>query len=130
MYNSKQAKNFGNQALKLLKSVLQNYYSKEDCVSMKAIDYFVNSYTALNKTKVLQKEANIKIIQVNLNYLEVEKDSMNAGFRFEQEIINIAKIGVQCSIKDPLNYIILYLEQSNILKCTDPVIHLQISSDG
>ncbi|RIB15911.1 hypothetical protein C2G38_2191366 [Gigaspora rosea] len=117
------AKKFGNNALELLKSASQNYYSNEDYISVKAIDY-----SALDKTQVSQEEANIKITQVKLYHLEVEKDSTDA---FEQRMIDkIDKIGAQRSIKDLLNYIIPYLEQSNILKCTDPVVHLRISGDG
>ncbi|CAG8763056.1 33932_t:CDS:2, partial [Gigaspora margarita] len=148
----KRAKKFKNNALKLLKSASQNCYSNKDYISIKAINY-----SALDKTQVSQEgyrhiatvnstipcegaisnecvllnkqmEANIKITQINLYHLEVEKDSTDA---FEQGIIDkIDKIGAQCSIKDLLNYIILYLEQSNILKCTDLVVHLRISGDG
>ncbi|CAG8790340.1 32551_t:CDS:1, partial [Racocetra persica] len=37
-------KRFGNYTLELLKSRSQNYYSKEDRISIKAIDYSVNNY--------------------------------------------------------------------------------------
>ncbi|CAG8738203.1 28991_t:CDS:2 [Gigaspora margarita] len=144
----KQAKKFGNNALELLKSALQNCYSNEN---------YITIVQALDKTQVLQEgyrqiaavnstilregtisnecvllnkqiEANIRITQVNLYHLKVEKDFTDA---FEQEIIDkIDKIGAQRSIKDLLNYIIPYLEQSNILKCTDPVVYLRISGDG
>ncbi|CAG8708915.1 7310_t:CDS:2 [Gigaspora margarita] len=136
----KQAKNFENQAFELLKSALQNYYSKKDCINMKAIDYSVNNYNfyidfekkdliktkqhqlavvqALDKTQVLQEGyRQIAAVNFTIPREEVEKNSMDAD---EYEMIDIAKIGAQHSIKDLLNYIIPYLEQSNILKCTDP----------
>ncbi|CAG8794365.1 30391_t:CDS:2, partial [Gigaspora margarita] len=56
-----------------------------------------------------QMEANIRITQVNLYYLEVEKDFTNA---IEQGMIDkIDKIRAQRSIKDLLNYIIPYLNK-------------------
>ncbi|CAG8444967.1 13973_t:CDS:2 [Cetraspora pellucida] len=126
----KRAKRFGNQALELLKSVSQNYYSKEDHISIKAIDYSINNYNfhidfgkenliktkqhqlavvqALDKATVIpaiprkgavsnerillnkQIGVNIKIMQVNLDYLEVEEDSTDP--KIEQEMINITRI--------------------------------------
>ncbi|CAG8521855.1 3423_t:CDS:2 [Gigaspora margarita] len=187
----KQTKKFGSQARELLESTSQNYYSKDDDISIKAIDYSINNYDfhidfgkedliktkqhqlaiiqALDKAKVSQDsyqqiaavnptisregaisserillnkqmEANIKIIQVNLDCLEVEEDfaNTNTDSEIEEEIIDVNDIdiveidgiGAQCSIKDLLNYNILYLEQSNILKCDDPVVHLRISGNG
>ncbi|CAG8722293.1 26891_t:CDS:2 [Gigaspora margarita] len=168
------AKKFGSQARELLESTSQNYYSKDDDISIKAIDYSINNYNfhidfekedliktkqhqlaivqALDKAKVLQDstisskrillnkqmEANIKIMQVNLDCLEVEKDSADTDtdFEIEEEMIDVNDtvkidgIGAQHSIKDFLNYIIPYLEQSNILKCDDPVVHLRILGDS
>ncbi|CAG8746179.1 16626_t:CDS:2, partial [Racocetra fulgida] len=133
----KRAKNFGNQALELLKSASQNYYSKEDCIKgyrqIAAVNSTIPYKGAISNERILlnkQMEANIKITQVKLNYLEVEKVSMDTGFEFGQEMIDIARIGAQRSIKDLLNYIISYLEQNNILKCTDPVVHLRILGNG
>ncbi|RIB11248.1 hypothetical protein C2G38_2262102 [Gigaspora rosea] len=188
----KRAKKFGSQARELLESTSQNHYSKDDDISIKAIDYSINNYDfhidfgkedliktkqhqlanvqALDKAKVSQDsyqqiaavnptipcegtisserillnkqmEANVKIMQVNLNCLEVEEDSADTDTDSEIEeemidvndidnIVEIAGIGAQRSIKDLLNYIILYLEQSNILKCDDPVVYLQISGDS
>ncbi|CAG8830511.1 39740_t:CDS:1, partial [Gigaspora margarita] len=61
-----------------------------------------------------QIEANIKIIQVNLYFLEVEIDSTKVENVDSKEITNIARIGAQYSVKDLLNYIIPYLEQIKI----------------
>lgn len=47
-----------------------------------------------------------------------------------QEVINTIGIGIYCSAKDILCYIIPYLEKNKILKLTDPTIHLRISGDG
>ncbi|PKK74670.1 hypothetical protein RhiirC2_774502 [Rhizophagus irregularis] len=47
-----------------------------------------------------------------------------------QEVINTIGIGIYCSAKDILCYIISYLEKNKILKSTDPTIHLRISGNG
>ena len=75
-------------------------------------------------------EADIKITQINLEFLEVEIDSTEVENVDPKEITNMARIGAQRSVKDLLNYIIPYLEQIKILTYTDPVIHLRISGDG
>ncbi|CAG8830828.1 12621_t:CDS:2, partial [Gigaspora margarita] len=76
-----------------------------------------SEYILLNK----QIKANIKIMQVNLDCLEVEEDSADTDTNSEIEeemidvnniaIVEIDRISAQRSIKDLLNYIILYLEQ-------------------
>ncbi|RIB11247.1 hypothetical protein C2G38_2203949 [Gigaspora rosea] len=40
----KRAKKFGSQARELLESTSQNYYPKDDDISIKAIDYSINNY--------------------------------------------------------------------------------------
>ncbi|CAG8744050.1 1260_t:CDS:2, partial [Gigaspora rosea] len=157
----KQAKKFGSQARELLESTSQNYYSKDDDISIKAIDYSINNYDfhidfgkedliktkqhqlaivqALDKAKV-SRDSYRQIAAVNptIPREEVEEDSADTDTDSEIEeemidvnnIVEIAGIGAQCSIKDLLNYIISYLEQSNILKCNDPVVHLRISGDS
>ncbi|CAG8506387.1 11703_t:CDS:2 [Dentiscutata heterogama] len=70
--------------------------SQEGYQQIAAVNFIILREGAISNECILlnkQIEANIKITQVNFNYLEVEKDSMNAGFGFEQEMINIAKIG-------------------------------------
>ncbi|CAG8629069.1 5230_t:CDS:2, partial [Racocetra fulgida] len=140
------AKNFGCQALELLKSKSQDNYSKKDLVNIKAIDYLVNNYNfhidfekedlvktkqnqlatvqALNKAKISREgyrkiavvnptisheyvvfnecilltkqiEANIKITQVNLDFLEVEINSTEVENADPKEITNMARIGAQ-----------------------------------
>ncbi|CAG8834032.1 27111_t:CDS:2, partial [Gigaspora margarita] len=110
----KTAHNAKNRELKSIEnSAVNSTIPREGTIS--------NERVLLNK----QMEANIRITQVNLYHLEVEKDSTDA---FEQGMIDkIDKIEAQHSIKNLLNYIIPYLKQSNILKCTDPVVYLRIS---
>ncbi|CAG8566139.1 3887_t:CDS:2, partial [Racocetra persica] len=111
----KWAKKFGNRAFELLKSESQNYYSKKD---------FTRRLSTNNCT-------NIKIIQVSLDFLEVDSINVeNIDPEIEQETINIAKISVQRSIKDLFNYIIPYLEQNENLKYSDSIVHLRISENG
>ncbi|CAG8709787.1 5450_t:CDS:1, partial [Cetraspora pellucida] len=74
--------------------------------------------------------ANIKITQVNFEFLEVEIDFTEVENIDPKEITNITKIGAQHSIKDLFNYIISYLEQIKILTYTDSFIHLRILGDS
>ncbi|CAG8789605.1 17411_t:CDS:2 [Gigaspora margarita] len=168
----KWAKKFGSQACELLESISQNYNSKDDNISIKAIDYSINNYDfhidfgkedliktkqhqlaislpiavvnptipyegAISSEHILlnkQIEANIKIMQVNLDCLKVKEDSAdtNTDSKIEEKMIDVNNIDIveingisaQHSIKDLLNYIIPYLEQSNILKYDDPIVHL------
>ncbi|CAG8829022.1 5450_t:CDS:1, partial [Gigaspora margarita] len=117
--------------LAIVQALDKTQVSQEGYQQIAAVNSIIPHEGAISNECILlnkQIEANIRIIQVNLYHLEVEKDSTDA---FEQRIIDkINKIGAQHSIKNLLNYIIPYLEQKNILKYTDLVVYLRISDNG
>ncbi|CAG8822642.1 33097_t:CDS:2, partial [Gigaspora margarita] len=88
---------------KILQEGYQNIAAVNPTISCK--------YAVFNECILLTKQikANIKIIQVNLEFLEVEIDSTKVENVDSKEITNMARISTQHSVKDLLDYIIPYL---------------------
>ena len=115
-----------NQIQSIVKAVDQGQISRNSYWNLAAAEYNLPRGGSVSDERVAITNYMNQIIKISL----VDVKKMNESNETTEEVIDIMGIGVRRSAKDVLCYLIPQLQKQQILKSSDPTIHLHISGDG
>ena len=115
-----------NQIQSIVKAVDQGQISRNSYQNLAAAEYNLPHGGSVSDERVAITNYMNQIIKISL----VDVKKMNESNETTEEVIDTMGIGVCCSAKDVLCYLIPQLQKQQILKSSDPTIHLHISGDG
>lgn len=138
-FGSENKANKANELQSVVKVIDQGQISRDSYRDLATIEPSLpREYSISNERIAITNYMNqlIKTSFVNINkqnelgeILELNNIDI-ANSEITQENINITDIGINRSIKDILRYLIPYLKEKQVLKLSEPTIHLRISGDG
>ncbi|CAB4434855.1 unnamed protein product [Rhizophagus irregularis] len=128
----------GHQLQSIVKAIDQGQIPRDSYRDLAAAEHHLpRENTVSNERIAITKHMNkiIKFSLVNMkdknelnNITSQEPDITNP--EIVQEVINTMGLGIRRSAKDILVYLIPQLQKQQILKSSDPIIHLRVSGDG
>ncbi|CAG8682466.1 841_t:CDS:2 [Funneliformis mosseae] len=128
-----------SQIQSVVKAVDQGQISRDSYRELAAVEHHLPRDNSVSNERIAITNYMNNIIKISLvnkkekNELEDIKESEKSdimNFEIVQEVVNTIGLGIRRSIKDILYYIIPQLQKQDILKSSDPIIHLRISGDG
>lgn len=127
------------QLQSIVKAIDQGQIPRDSYRDLAAAEYHLPRENAVSNERIAITKHMNKIIKFSLVNIK-DKNELNDIISFEepditnteivQEVINTMGLGIRRSAKDILCYLIPQLQKQQILKSSDPIIHLRISGDG
>ena len=128
------------QLQSVVKAVDQGQIPRDSYRDLAAAEIHLPRENSVSKERIVitdHMNQLIKILLVNMNgqneldgNTETNEPADITNSEITQEVINTMGIGIYRSAKDILCYIIPHLKKKEVLKSSDPTIHLRISGDG